>query len=166
MITKAFVLTSLLKLMTRVSKQNQEKISSIINEYNDNIKLELQQRAVEYMNVMKQTQENTRSEILKPMPVPDIAKLIPKDEMGQINGNYRDELNELKDDDSNVESDDNDNNDNNEINIGNNNSNNNDIVYPFTPTSQTKQTKQKENNNKEEKSEDENDNDDENEDES
>ncbi|KAG8945593.1 clathrin associated protein complex large subunit [Tulasnella sp. 424] len=75
-LSRQFVLTALIKLTARpiVSQAQQERITGILGGYATNPALEIQQRAVEYINLYNQPE--VRSGVLEQMPAPEIKATV------------------------------------------------------------------------------------------
>lgn len=75
-LSRQFVLTALIKLTARpiVSQAQQERITGILGSYATNPALEIQQRAVEYINLYNQPE--VRSGVLEQMPAPEIKATV------------------------------------------------------------------------------------------
>ena len=74
--TKSFCLNALLKLTTRLTGDEvQARLSKLIRRYQHSMDLELQQRSVEYSNLLKPEWGAVKPDILEQMPVLDLAAM-------------------------------------------------------------------------------------------
>eukprot|EP00485_Elphidium_margaritaceum_P010051 CAMPEP_0202691722 /NCGR_PEP_ID=MMETSP1385-20130828/6356_1 /ASSEMBLY_ACC=CAM_ASM_000861 /TAXON_ID=933848 /ORGANISM="Elphidium margaritaceum" /LENGTH=1117 /DNA_ID=CAMNT_0049347167 /DNA_START=82 /DNA_END=3435 /DNA_ORIENTATION=- len=76
--TKGYALTALMKLRHRYELNDvdrDDKIDKIVELFQDDKQLEVQQRSVEYLAMYENTDATARNRILKPMPVPPIERL-------------------------------------------------------------------------------------------
>lgn len=89
---RAYVATALVKLLTRFTAGSHERIKSMLQRYSTNIDVEVQQRAVEYINLSGQ-EDGIRREVTQRMPVLDeeqmkarglVDKPVGEDDTGEV----------------------------------------------------------------------------------
>jgi len=109
---KGYCLTALMKILHQFGDDYEDKIRELIDKHQECVAIELQQRSVEYQSLFDNTNNRIRSEILKPMPLPEMKSIIEeeKSEPSDISDNDNDDD---SDDDNDDNSDDNDNTDDN-----------------------------------------------------
>merc|ERR1712048_474547 len=76
--TKGFGLTALMKIRHKYQQQDidkDDKIDAILESFEDDKQIEVQQRSVEFLSLFANTDQTARAKILKPMPVPKIERL-------------------------------------------------------------------------------------------
>lgn len=79
---KAMALTALTKLAARFHSQR-EKIEQLISSFKRSSKTDLQQRSIEYLEVLSSNWESIRSQIQAPVPpMPEMDKRLPKENVG------------------------------------------------------------------------------------
>jgi AP-1 complex subunit gamma-1 len=74
--TKALVLSSLMKLSTRLAPAYTARIAKIIGPFRSSMNLELQQRGIEYSNMLTTRWDSLRGDVLGKMPVIDEASFL------------------------------------------------------------------------------------------
>jgi len=70
-LTRAYILNAAVKLSTRFSTSELERIKGLIMLYSESMTVELQQRACEYLLLLQPGWEQVRKEAMTKMPIPD-----------------------------------------------------------------------------------------------
>jgi len=76
---RGYCLTALMKVLHKFGDDYEDKIREIIDKYENNVIIELQQRSIEYQSLFENTSDKIRKEVLLSMPV--IKRKINDDDM-------------------------------------------------------------------------------------
>lgn len=76
--TKAFVLSALVKISTRIPTISSASIIKVIEPFKSSMNLELQQRGIEYCSILSSRWDRLRGEVLGKMPVQDEASFLKR----------------------------------------------------------------------------------------
>merc|ERR1712176_1488041 len=92
--TKGFGLTALMKIRHKYQLQDidkDDKIDAILNSFNNDKQIEVQQRSIEILSLFESTDNAARAKILKPMPVPKIERLFDESKSNLISPSLSDD---------------------------------------------------------------------------
>merc|ERR1712129_632435 len=104
--TKGFGLTALMKIRHKYQLQaidKDDKIDAILNSFNNDKQIEVQQRSIEILSLFESTDKASRAKILKPMPVPKIERLFDESKSNALSPSLSDDEDDSDESDESTE---------------------------------------------------------------
>lgn len=106
--TKGYALTALMKIRHKYEAINidkDDKIDAILEQFQDDKQIEVQQRSIEFLSLFENTDQDARTKILKAMPVPKIERMFEQSKSNLLDSKFDDEDDDEDEEESEEEAD-------------------------------------------------------------